>query len=46
MHTADLIDRSLLLFRGGDGQAYLNELYVLDVGKGRRGPEIFDVLID
>jgi len=31
MHTADLVGRSLLVFRGGDGRAYLNDLHGLDL---------------
>mmetsp|Transcript_70402 Transcript_70402/g.155742 ORF Transcript_70402/g.155742 Transcript_70402/m.155742 type:complete len:553 (-) Transcript_70402:123-1781(-) len=31
MHTADLVGRNLLVFRGGDGRAYLNDLHGLDL---------------
>eukprot|EP00439_Symbiodinium_sp_Y106_P084615 s2025_g26.t1 len=31
MHTADLVARKLLVFRGGDGRAYLNDLHGLDL---------------
>mmetsp|Transcript_17705 Transcript_17705/g.49009 ORF Transcript_17705/g.49009 Transcript_17705/m.49009 type:complete len:548 (+) Transcript_17705:68-1711(+) len=31
MHTADLVGRLLLVFRGGDGRAYLNDLHGLDL---------------
>mmetsp|Transcript_118452 Transcript_118452/g.340141 ORF Transcript_118452/g.340141 Transcript_118452/m.340141 type:complete len:579 (-) Transcript_118452:38-1774(-) len=31
MHTADLVGRHLLVFRGGDGRAYLNDLHGLDL---------------
>lgn len=31
MHTADIIGRNLLVFRGGDGRAYLNDLHGLDL---------------
>eukprot|EP00929_Paragymnodinium_shiwhaense_P082862 TRINITY_DN43870_c0_g2_i1.p1 TRINITY_DN43870_c0_g2~~TRINITY_DN43870_c0_g2_i1.p1 ORF type:complete len:577 (-),score=93.11 TRINITY_DN43870_c0_g2_i1:117-1847(-) len=31
MHTADLVGRQLLVFRGGDGRAYLNDLHGLDL---------------
>lgn len=33
MHTSDYMPekRAILVFRGGDGQAYLNDLHTLDV---------------
>eukprot|EP00930_Biecheleria_cincta_P049400 TRINITY_DN34610_c0_g1_i1.p1 TRINITY_DN34610_c0_g1~~TRINITY_DN34610_c0_g1_i1.p1 ORF type:complete len:607 (-),score=99.85 TRINITY_DN34610_c0_g1_i1:24-1844(-) len=31
MHTADLVGKNLLVFRGGDGRAYLNDLHGLDL---------------
>ncbi|CAJ1365241.1 unnamed protein product, partial [Effrenium voratum] len=31
MHTADLVGQTLLVFRGGDGRAYLNDLHGLDL---------------
>jgi len=31
MHTADLVHGQLLVFRGGDGRAYLNDLHALDL---------------
>ncbi|CAE8646628.1 unnamed protein product, partial [Polarella glacialis] len=31
MHTADLVGTQLLVFRGGDGRAYLNDLHGLDL---------------
>lgn len=31
MHTADLLGSNLLVFRGGDGRAYLNDLHGLDL---------------
>lgn len=35
MHTADYFPsiNSILVFRGGDGRAYLNELHCLNLGK-------------
>lgn len=34
MHTADLLGRTVLVFRGGDGRAYLNDLHGLDLETG------------
>jgi len=31
MHTADVVQDKLLVFRGGDGRAYLNDLHALDL---------------
>ena len=31
MHTADLIDRKIYVFRGGNGKDYLNDLHTLNV---------------
>lgn len=31
MHTADLVGKDLLVFRGGDGRSYLNDLHGLDM---------------
>ena len=35
MHTADYIPsmRQVLVFRGGDGREYLNDLHGLDIGE-------------
>ena len=33
MHSTDLIDGALYLFRGGDGKDYLNDLHSFDLGK-------------
>lgn len=30
MHSADVIDRCLYIFRGGDGKDYLNDLHCLN----------------
>ena len=32
MHSTDLIQRRLYLFRGGDGRDYLNDLHSFDIG--------------
>lgn len=32
MHSTDLIQRKLYLFRGGDGKDYLNDSHAYDVG--------------
>jgi len=31
MHTADVIDREIYVFRGGNGKDYLNDLHTLNV---------------
>lgn len=31
MHTADVINRKIYVFRGGNGRDYLNDLHTLDV---------------
>jgi len=38
MHTADSVGGTVLVFRGGDGRAYLNDLHALDVAAGRWSP--------
>ncbi|KAH9259296.1 hypothetical protein BASA81_002339 [Batrachochytrium salamandrivorans] len=35
MHTANYVGNSIYLFRGGDGQIYLNDLHVLDLDTNR-----------
>ena len=31
MHSADLVDNKIYVFRGGDGRDYLNDLHVLSI---------------
>jgi len=38
MHTADCVNGTVLVFRGGDGRAYLNDLHALDVARGCWAP--------
>eukprot|EP00397_Hematodinium_sp_SG-2012_P014532 GEMP01014776.1.p1 GENE.GEMP01014776.1~~GEMP01014776.1.p1 ORF type:complete len:557 (+),score=82.00 GEMP01014776.1:1-1671(+) len=40
MHTADSVNGTVLVFRGGDGRAYLNDLHALDVAEGRWAPYV------
>jgi len=38
MHTADCVNGTVLVFRGGDGRAYLNDLHALNVAEGCWAP--------